>query len=267
VACASWHAAAGGGGQGARGPPKRAGSGGGGSGMGDATWHARPTLERRPLAACRQAHGVTAPSHRPAMRSGAAGATRGARKSPPSPNSQIRWPVVVDLPESTWPITTRLMWFFSLPMVAVPARWARKRRVARHRVAQPARRGRACGARAPAHRGAGAGSAPDVREHEIAWRVTPAHVPQPRPPPPGVRRNRSDAPRGPAAARGGAWGRNRAPIAHVVRRPKPAPRGPARPPPQCHASPLTHCRSRRPRAGGSIADLPAPAGSGAAVGV
>lgn len=30
----------------------------------------------------------------------------------------MRWPVEVDFPESTWPMTTMLMWVFSLPIVA-----------------------------------------------------------------------------------------------------------------------------------------------------
>ena len=32
----------------------------------------------------------------------------------------MRCPVVVDLPESTWPMTTLLIWVFSLPVAAGP---------------------------------------------------------------------------------------------------------------------------------------------------
>jgi MFS-type transporter involved in bile tolerance (Atg22 family) len=30
---------------------------------------------------------------------------------------KVKWPVVVDLPESTWPMTAMLMCVFSLPMI------------------------------------------------------------------------------------------------------------------------------------------------------
>ena len=34
------------------------------------------------------------------------------------PHLWIKWPVVVDFPESTWPMTTMLIWVFSLAIVA-----------------------------------------------------------------------------------------------------------------------------------------------------
>lgn len=35
------------------------------------------------------------------------------------PHLQIRWPVVVDLPESTCPMTTMLIWVFSFPILQI----------------------------------------------------------------------------------------------------------------------------------------------------